>query len=157
MKATIRWALLALLSSAALGCDDTSENPECTPGKASCECTDDGGCDDGLTCEAGVCQAWATTTLTVGDKAARACDVLLEEKGGATIKQVRFDDSVKGTFVREAPRTAVSFVATSDAPIGGGVVIVEMLGGDGSGVTVVKSECAGADGAPISGVSVELK
>lgn len=93
--------------------------------------------------------------VTVSDPNARGCEVLLLE-GGARVDSVTFDDTVKGTFIREAPRVAVSFVAAGDAPIAAGAVQVSLSGGAGD-VEVKTVHCVDAQAKPLADVSVTLK
>ena len=93
--------------------------------------------------------------VKVSDPNARGCEVLLLE-GGAHIDAVTFDDTVKGTFIREAPRVAVSFVAAGDAPIAAGAVQVAVTG-DAGEVEVKTVRCVDAQAKPLADVAVTLR
>ena len=90
----------------------------------------------------------------VSDANARGCEVLLTE-GTAKIDKVVFDDSVVGTFVREAPRVAVTFVSAQGGAIGTGAVKLTVVG-DAGQVQVKKVSCVGPKAEPLSGASVSL-
>ena len=81
---------------------------------------------------------------------------MLTESTGTAVATVAFKAGVVGTFVREAPRTAVTFVAPGDATIPTNGVEVA-LSGPTSGVTVSKVSCVDAAGQKLSGVTVSLK
>ena len=66
-----------------------------------------------------------------------------------------YGEGVKGTFVREAPRVALSFIANEDSPIPGSDVQLRILG-SGTDVAIDKVECADKDGAPLDGAMVSL-
>lgn len=55
--------------------------------------------------------------VTVSDAKARACEVVLTE-GTRDVTGVTFGDGVKGQWSRWAPRVAIAFTATTDAPLG---------------------------------------
>jgi len=86
---------------------------------------------------------------------ARACDLLLRERG-SRVTDVSFGDTVKGTFVREAPNVAVSFAATGDSSMASSEIALTFAG-DGTDIEVAKVECADADGKSIEGAEVTLK
>jgi hypothetical protein len=89
----------------------------------------------------------------VSNANARGCEVLLTEKGGK-VQRVTFEGSVKGTFLREAPRVAVTFVSKEDSPIAAGVVKIE--GGPLSGVEVTKVSCVDKSGAKLPDTKITL-
>ena len=150
-------AALAVVTASTTGCGD--DEGACKAGEAGCACVTDAdagaACADGLACIEGTCKGESEAGLVVGDKRARACDVLVLEEG-ARVADVVFGDGVLGTFVREAPRVAVSFIANTDAAISGSAIRVR-VNGDISGLSVQEVECAGADGATLSGAKVSLK
>ncbi|MSP71469.1 MAG: hypothetical protein EXR76_04645 [Myxococcales bacterium] len=105
--------LPALLSlGLAFGCDDSGPGAATTTPDAS---TGGSGGDGG---------GPVLTGLTVSDPNARGCEVLFTE-GRATIEAVTFDATVVGTFIREAPRVALSFVSAADAAIAVGSIRVD--------------------------------
>lgn len=97
----------------------------------------------------------AVAGLTVSDPNARGCELLLTE-GTAEVESVTFDSTVKGTFIREAPRVAISFVAAADAPIAGGAVKVAAAG-DSAQLQVKTVHCFDGKAAPLADVSVTLR
>ncbi|MCB9731810.1 MAG: hypothetical protein H6745_04150 [Deltaproteobacteria bacterium] len=123
------------------------------PGTAGCACRGDGGCDTGLACVANVCQVASEPTGLVLPAGARGCEILLSEGAGAAVSEVRFADSVRGTFIREAPRVAIAVTATSDADFADGAVEVVGTGAP----TVTSSTCVDAAGTVLPGASVVLR
>lgn len=95
----------------------------------------------------------SSSGLSVSNANARGCEVLLTEKGGK-VQRVTFEGSVKGTFLREAPRVAVTFVSKEDSPIAAGVVKIE--GGPLSGVEVTKVSCVDKSGAKLPDTKITL-
>jgi hypothetical protein len=91
-----------------------------------------------VSCEGGPCPG---AGLSIAAAGARGCEVLLTESGGAAVEGVAFDRSLKGTFIREAPRVAVSFVSVGDQPIAAGAVRVTLGAGAFSGITVQSVSC----------------
>lgn len=95
----------------------------------------------------------ASSGLSVSDANARGCEVLLTEKS-SKVQRVTFEGSVKGTFLREAPRVAVTFVSKDDSPIATGVVKIE--GGPLSGIEVTKVSCVDKSGAKLPDTKITL-
>lgn len=112
----------------------------CAPGASGCPCKAADACDPGLLCGAGTCSPGTLVTLQPGDPAVRGCEVLLTEQPGTTVGSVVFGGGVVGTFVREAPRVALSFVAPGDAALPAAGVQVGITGPT-AGLTVTKSSC----------------
>ncbi|MCA9515494.1 MAG: hypothetical protein KC635_11160 [Myxococcales bacterium] len=83
--------------------------------------------------------------LRVSPDGARACELVLDDPDGV-IADVRFDETVKGRFVQRAPRVAVAFLRTADAPVAAGAVTLE-ASGDAAHVSVRVAHCYGSDGA----------
>jgi hypothetical protein len=104
-------------------------------------------------CEEGTCVAAKGAALRV-DAAARGCEVLLEDTDAVKIASAQFSGVARGSYLRRAPRTAVSFIATSDAPIGSGDARV-LFAGEGQ-PKLLESDCVGADGKKLSNVTVSL-
>jgi len=94
--------------------------------------------------------------LSVSDERARGCEVLLEDHG-APVVEVAFESGVKGTQVREAPRTAVVFIAEQDAPIAAGAVEVRFADEGKGAPSIEVVHCTDADGAPLSEAKVEIQ
>ena len=149
---SILWAVVGL---AACGGDDSSSDT-CKPGAAGCECLKDNVCDDNLTCTDGKCAGTFDVGVAVSDPAARACDVLLSETT-AQVSSVGFDESVKGSYVRQAPKVAVSFVSAKDAPISGSGISLKLVGSGTDGIEVVSTKCADAQGKALDDVTVALR
>lgn len=139
-------ATLALLAA----CGASSSPAACVDGQAGCACRVDDTCDDGLACDvaAHTCEATHAVSLPAIDPAARACEVLLADDG-ARVVRARFDASVRGETVRQAPRTAVTFHAMGDARIGRDAVRIELTGP--GGMAVVRGRCFDRDGRPLPG------
>lgn len=129
---------------------------ECPAGANTCACKAGSVCDTGLVCTANVCSPGTVGGLSVGDAAARGCEVLLTEQAGTTVGQVEFQAGVVGTWVREAPRVAITFVAPRDAALPAGGVTLG-LSGPASGLVLSKASCVDAAGKklPASSVSVQ--
>ena len=133
--------LPALISLAlAFGCDDSGSGSATTTPDASTGGGDGGGP--------------VLTGLTVSDPNARGCEVLFIE-GGATIEGVTFDATVVGTFIREAPRVALSFVSAADAAMAVGSIRVAVKG-DASQLVVKSVKCVDAKAVALPEASVTL-
>lgn len=118
--------------------------PQCTAGAQSCACREGATCADGLACNAAnVCVPPVAAGVQI-DAAARGCEVLLTESAGSTVLSASFKNGVKGTFIRQAPKVALTFVSGGDTAIGGNVELG--LGGPASGLTVTKSSCVDLKG-----------
>ena len=156
----VRLAALALVAgfscafAACGGGGGNNNTPACAAGAKGCACKAGNACDDGLICSSNVCGEGTASGVVVSSTNARGCDVLLEEKG-VRVEKVAFDGSVKGTFIRQAPRVALSFVSASDAPIGAGAIKLT-LSGPSSQVAVAKVTCVDTKAAPIAGATVKL-
>ncbi len=127
-------ALFSLVALAACGTPSA-----CAPGADGCPCDAAGACGDGLVCAEGSCTAPAEVALSVPAEA-RACEVLLLD-GAGQVAGARFD-GMTGAEVREAPRTALSFAANGDAPLG--AVRVQVVG-EGA-FSIERSRCFDASG-----------
>ena len=145
----MRWMSAALITLALSACETAP--PECTAGAESCPCESGSVCDEGLVCMEGICEAPRELTLSVGDPAARACEVLLRD-GDAEVASVRFYGP-SGAHVREAPLTSLSFAAASDAPIGASVSLQVL--GEGA-PTVERARCFDAEGRELAGAQVQV-
>lgn len=153
-----RALLLIGLTAALFACgdDDDASSNMCVAGNAGCPCLEDDTCKGELACMAGTCQGTFDVGITVSDKNARGCDVLVTEQG-SRVADATFGETVKGTFVREAPKVALSFISTSDAPIDGKGIQLQLVGADSDGLQVESVECADRTGKPLKGVTVALK
>ena len=76
-------------------------------------------------------------------------------EGTATVEKVTFDESVVGTFVREAPKVAISVVSAKDAPIAQGAIKLTIKG-DAAQVTVKKVNCVGGKAQPLPTATISL-
>lgn len=146
--------LLVTLAVAGSACGSDGDDRSCEPGSAACACLEDDACGDGLACEDGVCRGESDVGISVSDGRARACDLLLAE-GAGHVHAVAFGDAVKGTFVREAPRVAVSLISASDAPIPADAVSLRVVG-DAADVEVADVACADSAGEPLANVTIGL-
>ena len=124
-------------------------------GILDCPCGAGDTCDAGLVCVDGTCvtEVVAATGLSL-PAGARGCEVLLGE-GAGRVTDVRFGAGVRGTFIREAPRVAITVVTTGDADFADGVV--EVLGTGTPPATVETARCVDAAGAVIAGAKVTLQ
>lgn len=133
-----RVALAALVCMTGVAC---SAEAIC-PGSEGCVCQSAAACDDGLACSEGACQRPREIAISV-DGAARACELIILD-GDAVVAGVTVDDQVRGTHVREAPRTAVSFTARNDASIRNGSVRLRVIGA--GEVRVDRARCFDSEG-----------
>lgn len=148
--------LLTLSTGACDGCsDDTGGPAACEPGRAGCECTAAGTCENGLTCEANLCAAEETLEVLIEDPNARACEVLLLERGGK-LSGVDYAEAVRGTHLRQAPRIALTFTRRSDESFGAGDIQVRYVGDSATGLELSQADCFDSAGRPIATASVKL-
>lgn len=128
----------------------------CTAGQQGCACKTGNMCDDGLACGAdNMCSAVATVGVHV-DPAARGCEVVFTEPSGTNVAQVSFKNGLKGAWVRESPKVAVTFVAGADSTIADGSIELG-LGGAGAAVTVLSGSCVDSNGSRLPGTTVSIK
>src|SRR5688572_2213332 len=121
--------LLAVLG--ACGKPSTTEGANaCSVCSAGCACAPELACDDGLVCDEASCDGAAVVGLSISDPSTRACEVILVETE-AHVLSVEFGVEVHSTHVREAHKTALSFISQSDAPIPDGAVQVRFAEGEG--------------------------
>lgn len=140
------------------GCDDgETKEPavECVKGTSDCACRAEAPrCDEGLMCEQDKCVGFSETGGSVSDELARSCELLLVDTEGSSVLAVTFGDNVQGTFVRQPPNTAVTFISKNDAPFAGDAF---KLQSSGAGAPELKdAKCADAQGAPLEGSPVSL-
>ena len=140
---------LLLISLAVLltlnACDKSESKTKTTPQAKT---------DAGVTEDTG--QPVATSGVTFSSDAVRGCELVLTNDG-ATVDSVTFAETVKGSFVQEAPKTAITVVSkTSDATIPPGAVGL-VVTGDVTNLKVTSVSCVGEDGKAIDGVKASLK
>lgn len=149
MKSLFPLVLLTVL--AVSGC--TCNPPNCEAGAATCACKTGDVCNEGLACVDAKCVPPVAAGLQV-DAAARGCELLLTESSTSTVVSANFKNGVKGTFIRQPPKVAVTFVSGGDTAIGSNVELG--LGGPATGLTVTKSSCVDVKGARVAG-SVSIR
>ena len=121
-------AAAALCASFALAaCGDDDDASHANPDAATAGCSSANPCDEGFVCVEERCVAGGEVDVAI-DSAARACEVLLRDGKEAQAVDVRFGASVKGSFVRRAPRLALSFVAAEDKTIAASDVVPTAVG-----------------------------
>jgi hypothetical protein len=152
MRYPTRPTLLATLLAAALlssvGCGED-------PAPKSTSVPDAAGTDeDTTTGDSDAIDPGVKSGLTLSDPNVRGCEILLTE-GTAKIESVSFDGTVVGTFIREAPKVAVSFVAAKDAPMGPSAIQLTVKG-DATQVQVKKVSCVDAKAATLASVTATL-
>lgn len=143
--------LLSLSLLGALGLSGCACGPtECAPGANACACKPDSTCDANLVCgPSNTCVPPVTAGIAVDDANARGCELLLTEGPGTTVASVTFKGGVKGTWLRQAPKVAVSFVAGGDSALGSNVEL-GLVGGGASSLTVSKATCVDRLGARLT-------
>lgn len=145
---------VALSSVVVIACGSPSNAP-CTPGESACACDVGGVCRDGLACDTttNLCEGTRTLQLPAIDAAARSCELLVED-ASASVVRADFASSVHGESIRQAPRTAVTFYADTDAPIGASAVRLEVTGG--GDVSFKAGRCFDRSGVPIPGGGIAI-
>ncbi len=139
--------LTAALAAGCAGAPSTPDGGACTAGTAGCACLPDDRCTGGLVCDTGLCRDADRRELVVRDGRARSCEVVLVENGTEVVG-VDFGAGVRGTFIREAPRTAVTFLRDADAAFGAGAVTVRSTDALGT-VGLRRGRCFDRDGAEL--------
>lgn len=133
--------LIALLASA--GCQCTP--PACPPGTQACACLESGACNEGLACGSDQkCAPAVAAAVQISEAAARGCEFVLTEAQGTEVVSIVFKNGAKGTWIREAPRVAVTVVAGSDAALGDAVQLG--LTGAASSLALSKASCVDLKG-----------
>lgn len=150
----VLFALLLVIAVGAVGgCHKSSQ---CVAGQSGCGCMA-GMCESGLACMNNQCQGEERVDLTISDKAARACEVLLLEKAG-TIGSVGFASAVTGKWIRQGDKVSTAFVANGDSSIGAGAVHVGVAGADPKAVfEIVKTHCYDKQGAELASATVSKR
>ncbi|MFT3926514.1 MAG: hypothetical protein QM778_28475 [Myxococcales bacterium] len=144
--------MVALLAG---GCSRDEEGPatqDCKRGTVGCGCAEGGQCGEGLACEQNLCTGMGSIELTV-DPRARGCELLFDGSS-APVVGVDFSQGVKGVFVTEDPRTAVTFIAGEDAPIKDGSVRVNYADHGKGAPPISVTYCTDTKGAGIDGAKV---
>ena len=103
-------------SDVVCGASGLCERPGCTAGSLGCAC-DGEACGADLSCVGAICR-FSAPVLVVSGEGVRGCDVLLAE-AGPYVRGVRFEATVVGEVIRQAPHTGVSFIARADSPLAG--------------------------------------
>lgn len=135
----------ACLIASLSGCPDATPTPD---GGNPDTSTPTDSTTQPLVCEKG------TLCLKVGNKDARACDILLKDGANIESPQVSFQDGVIGQVKHRDVRLALSFISNEDGGIGGssapvlikldaGVAKIELVSGtcyDRKGVKIAKPD-----------------
>ncbi len=154
-----RSLLAALALFAVAGCgDDDADTPDagsCAPGSAGCACLEGSMCAMGLMCDTGLCRAVDVITLDVGDANARSCEVVIVEDR-TRLLAVDFAAGTRGTFVREAPRTAVTFTRETDTPFDDRAITIRRSEGTGASLTLQRGRCFDKNGNEIAGMTLRV-
>lgn len=142
--ARVSFSLLVILSAlAGAGCQCTP--PACTPGTQACACLESGACNDGLACASDQkCAPAVAAGVQISDVTARGCEFVVTEAPGTEVVSVVFKNGAKGTWLREAPRVAVTVVAGSDAALGDAIALG--LTGTASSLSLSKASCVDLKG-----------
>ncbi len=148
----ISLSFLLMVAAGACG-DDDSTDGMCTPGERDCACIEGVTCNGSLVCSDGLCVDVDTSGLNVSDPAARSCEVIVVEDN-IEVVNVTFGEGVEGTFIREAPRVAVTFHKTDDSSFGSGTASV-LTTGAGS-LDLRRATCFDTNGAALGGDPLSL-
>jgi len=139
--------VVVLTAFAGTGCN--CNPPVCTPGALACACTSGGTCNEGLVCGSdSKCSAAVVGGVVIADAAARGCEFVLNEAPGTEVVAVTFKNGATGTWVREAPRVAVTVLSGGDKALGDAVELG--LTGSASSLTLTKASCVGLTGQRLS-------
>ena len=147
--------LLALLLAGLPACSKSTTDTAADPDAAITDQDATTGGQDGTTGGTDATDPGVKSGLTLSDPNVRGCEILLSE-GTARIDTVTFDGTVVGTFIREAPKVAISFVAAKDAPMANGAIQVTVKG-DAKQVTVKKVSCVDVKAAAVAGVTASIQ
>jgi len=149
---------LALAASLSVACDDDGgDSPAsmCEADPLHCTCSEEEPCPKGFTCEQSECVAENATGIIIGSADARACEVLLLEDS-ARVSGVDFSENVRGTFLRQAPRIAVSLTRRMDSSFEAADLTVRSVGSNG-GLSLAHAECFGERGVALKDARVYLE
>lgn len=141
MKTFILWSAL-FVALVLPGC--TCPGP-CEAGAQNCACKESAACNDGLACNpSNVCVPPVAAGVQVSEAGVRGCEVLLTESAGSSVLSAAFKNGAKGTFIRQPPKVALTFVSGGDSAIGNNVELG--LAGPASGISVSKTSCVDVKG-----------
>jgi hypothetical protein len=125
--------------------------PECKAGEQECPCIDGTSCAGALACRADLtCGAAVVAGVQFNDASARGCELVLTEAEGTEVANVEFKNGATGSWLRQAPKVAITVVAGSDTSLAGSVVL--SLTGASSGLSVGKATCVDIDGHSLSSI-----
>ncbi|MDH5490434.1 MAG: hypothetical protein OEY14_00525 [Myxococcales bacterium] len=144
----------------AIGCGGdpapTVDAGACELGAAGCACLEGAACAGDLLCNEGLCQASDRAALIVDDPEARSCEGVLLEDQTEVISAV-FAAGVRGTLIRESPRSAITFHQTLDAPFEAGFASVRYTPGPGAALTLRRARCFDRQGDLLPGAPLRLE
>lgn len=136
---------LALLTLAGCNCNPAN----CKPGEQACACIEGGTCNTGLVCSSeNTCVAPVAAGVQFPDAAARGCELLVTETPGSEVVAVTFKNGAKGTWLRQAPKVAITVVSGGDSALAGAVELG--LTGPASGLSIARSSCVDVKGQRLS-------
>lgn len=110
-----------------------------------------GACSDDTRREPSPCSTCDHARLEVSDRAARACEALVEAKGGR-VASVGFDAALEGRSVTEGDRSGIAWTARADAALPRASADIAFTGT----LSLLTSNCYDVDGARIEGATLEL-
>lgn len=153
---TLRFTALTIALALAAGCGDDGGGPDasCELGTEGCACNM-GTCGSGLACDEGMCVRVESSGISIDDANARSCELIVIESELEVIN-VQFGSGVEGTFVREAPRTAITFHRSDDSAFGSDAVSVQTTSDPGGSLSIRRPRCFDRDGAELSGDPLSL-
>lgn len=117
----------------------------CAAGAQGCGCLDGVTCNAGLVCGADQkCSPAVAAEVQISDASARGCELLLTETDATQVSSVTFKNGARGTWVREAPRVAITVVSGGDTALAGAVQLG--LTGAATELTLSKAGCVDLKG-----------
>jgi hypothetical protein len=154
----ILFSLMVMVGGIQSGCKGCDDKPSCPPGEIGCACLPEDACNEGLVCMEGLCEGETTIGFAVSDGNARSCEVLVTEVGETTVVTgITIDDTVSGSFVRQDPAVAVTFMSKTDAPIATGAVSVRATGFESGNLVVTTTHCYDREGIALGDAHVDLR
>lgn len=147
-------------------CSDAADEcvaDACTPrteclGELGCACAG-GSCDDGLTCEDGVCTVGRGLRLTIAGGDTRACDVVVTAPD-TFLDDVVFPAGVRGRMRTRNERTAIALIRTSDTALDGTLATLVFAGFDdieADAVSAIEATCYDRLGAVVDTATVGVE